>query len=719
MTKPFKRILFTGAAGNLGRRLRERLHEFADVVRLSDMAEIGPAGPGEEVFQCDLADRDQVFRMCEGVDAILHFGGVSTELEFEPIMQANILGLVNLYEAVHTLGIRRVVFASTNHTMGMYRSTDRRRHDADPADGYYGVSKVFGESLSRFYWDRFGIETVCLRIGYCWPEPTNYRQMVTWLGPRRPGAAAAPLAADAARRPHDRLRRLGQPGPLVGRPPRAPPGLPADAEFERVRAPDSRQRRLVRSRGHHADAPGRRLPDEWTQVQEREMTGEARTAASGAGGGPAPAPPRRPDLARCRQTGRRGPDHGLARAEHAGAVSPEILARVRSAVERTGYVPNILAGGLASRQTRLVAAIVPTISSPVFLEMIEALTRSLTAAGYQLMLGQSGYTDSREDELLEAIIGRRADGVVLTGVMRSPLARRRLLASGIPVVETWDLTPTPIDMLVGFSHGRLGSAVAAYLHGRGRRRVAIISADDERARQRTAAFIQTAQALKLAGPDGRCRPATCRADHGGAWPQRLARAAGGASRHRRRVLQLGHARLGVLNEAHAQGIAVPGTAGRDRPGRPGLRARPVAGADHGAHRRQRDRRDRRAFTSSSASRGARSPSPYAISASRSSSGRRSDAYRPSHHSVGFHMTRLACSNPHFNRFLAALARHASSVPLAQPPARRPEFRSRFPRRRRDPAVSRRGAPGSEAATQAEQWTSSRTDAGRATSPCRS
>lgn len=194
--------------------------------------------------------------------------------------------------------------------------------------------------------------------------------------------------------------------------------------------------------------------------------------------------------------------------------------------------------------------------------MIEALTRSLTAAGYQLMLGQSGYTESREDELLEAIIGRRADGVVLTGVMRSPLARRRLLASGIPVVETWDLTPTPIDMLVGFSHGRLGSAVAAYLHGRGRRRVAIISANDDRARQRTAAFIQTAQALKLAGADGQI-PAC----YVGA-PTTV-----GHGRSGLRELLAAHPdidavfcssdmlAMGVLNEAHAQGIDVPGRLG--------------------------------------------------------------------------------------------------------------------------------------------------------------
>jgi LacI family gluconate utilization system Gnt-I transcriptional repressor len=244
------------------------------------------------------------------------------------------------------------------------------------------------------------------------------------------------------------------------------------------------------------------------------------------------------------------------------AVSPQILARVRDAVERTGYVPNILAGGLASRQSRLVAAVVPTLSSPVFLEMIEALTRSLTAAGYQLMLGQSGYADSREEALLESIIGRRADGVVLTGVLRSPLARRRLLASGIPVVETWDLTPTPVDMLVGFSHERLGSAVATYLHQRGRRRVAIISADDARARQRTAAFVQSAQSLGVAGADGvvptRYVAAPTTAGHGRTGLRELLAAHPDVDAV---FCSSDMLALGVLNEAQAQGIAVPGRLG--------------------------------------------------------------------------------------------------------------------------------------------------------------
>lgn len=178
------------------------------------------------------------------------------------------------------------------------------------------------------------------------------------------------------------------------------------------------------------------------------------------------------------------------------AVSPEILRRVREVVDQVGYVPNLLAGGLASKKSRMVAAVVPTISGSVFLEMVQALTDGLAARGYQLMLGQAGYQNSREDALLEAIIGRRPDGVVLTGIMRSEQGRRRLLASGIPVVETWDLTDSPIDMLVGFSHEKIGKAVAEYLVRRGRRRIATISANDERAVRRNRQFADTVLALR-------------------------------------------------------------------------------------------------------------------------------------------------------------------------------------------------------------------------------
>ncbi len=167
------------------------------------------------------------------------------------------------------------------------------------------------------------------------------------------------------------------------------------------------------------------------------------------------------------------------------------LARVQEAVKRTGYVPNRQAGGLASNHSRLVFAIVPTIASPVFLETVQALTTALEESGYEVVLGQSGYGGAREDDLLDAIIGRRPDGVILTGVMHSPQGRKRLLSSGIPVVETWDLTPTPIDMLVGFSHEKVGAAVAEFLYRRGVRRPAIVSADDQRASLRRQGFTDT------------------------------------------------------------------------------------------------------------------------------------------------------------------------------------------------------------------------------------
>jgi LacI family gluconate utilization system Gnt-I transcriptional repressor len=165
---------------------------------------------------------------------------------------------------------------------------------------------------------------------------------------------------------------------------------------------------------------------------------------------------------------------------------------VNEAVARTGYVPNRVAGGLASSRTRLVAALVPTISGLVFLETVQAMTEALEAAGYQMMLGQSGYDAPREDALLDAIIGRRPDGIVVTGVIHSPEARRRLAAAGIPVVETWDLTPTPIDMLVGFSHEKAGAAVAEYLAYRAVRRPAVMAADDYRAGLRRQGFVEAA-----------------------------------------------------------------------------------------------------------------------------------------------------------------------------------------------------------------------------------
>ena len=235
-------------------------------------------------------------------------------------------------------------------------------------------------------------------------------------------------------------------------------------------------------------------------------------------------------------------------------VSEDVRTRVREAVARTGYVPNRLAGGLASTRSRLVAAVVPTISGPVFLETVQSLTEALAERGYQLMLGQAGYTGSREDALLEAIIGRRPDGIVLTGIMHSAEGRRRLLASGIPVVETWDLTPTPIDMLVGFSHAEVGREVARYLHRRGRSRLAVVAGDDERAQRRVAAFDAEARALGLRAVERVQVPAPTTLKSGRRGLAELLQRAGDTDGI---FCSSDLLALGVLTEAREQGRAVP------------------------------------------------------------------------------------------------------------------------------------------------------------------
>ena len=180
--KVHKKLLLTGAAGDLGMALRERLKANCSVLRLSDREDLGAAGTGEEVVLADLADADAVDRMVQGVDAIVHLGGVSVEGPFTPILQANILGVFNLYEAARKHGVKRVVFASSNHVTGFYRQNETINADHAPRpDCLYGVSKAFGENLSRLYFDRYGIETACVRIGSSFPEPRDRRMLATWL----------------------------------------------------------------------------------------------------------------------------------------------------------------------------------------------------------------------------------------------------------------------------------------------------------------------------------------------------------------------------------------------------------------------------------------------------------------------------------------------------------------------------------------------------------
>jgi len=170
-------------------------------------------------------------------------------------------------------------------------------------------------------------------------------------------------------------------------------------------------------------------------------------------------------------------------------VSPPTLERVQAAIKQTGYIPNRLAGGLKSRRSMTIGALVPFIAVPQFLPTVHALTQALDAAGYQLLLGQTGYDHAREAALLDTFLGRRVDGIVVAGLLGGSEATDRLRQLGTPVVETWDLTERPIDALVGFSHTKVGSAVAGFFLGKGWQRVGIATGDDERALRRREGFV--------------------------------------------------------------------------------------------------------------------------------------------------------------------------------------------------------------------------------------
>lgn len=176
------RLLLTGAAGGLGRVLRPRLRPYARTLRLSDIAEMKPAEAGEEVIGCDLRDKKAVDHLVRDCDAIVHLGGISVERSFDEILEANIRGVFHIYEAARRHGVRRVVFASSNHVVGFHEQGKLLDADAPRRpDGYYGLSKCYGEDLSRFYFDRYGIETACLRIGSSYPAPKDRRMLITWL----------------------------------------------------------------------------------------------------------------------------------------------------------------------------------------------------------------------------------------------------------------------------------------------------------------------------------------------------------------------------------------------------------------------------------------------------------------------------------------------------------------------------------------------------------
>ncbi|MDR7032306.1 NAD(P)-dependent oxidoreductase [Mesorhizobium sp. BE184] len=177
-----KHILLTGASGTLGRVVAPRLSAAGYRLRLSDVKPFpDPIPEGASFVQADLADGAAVSGIVAGADAIIHFGGISAEQPFRPVIEANILGLTHIFEAARQGG-QRVVFASSNHAIGYYergRTLDTR--DPMRPDGYYGLSKAYGELLGRMMFDKHGLESVHVRIGSCLPAPTEARHLSTWL----------------------------------------------------------------------------------------------------------------------------------------------------------------------------------------------------------------------------------------------------------------------------------------------------------------------------------------------------------------------------------------------------------------------------------------------------------------------------------------------------------------------------------------------------------
>ncbi len=162
-------------------------------------------------------------------------------------------------------------------------------------------------------------------------------------------------------------------------------------------------------------------------------------------------------------------------------VRPATISRVMDAVNITGYIPNMLAGGLATSRTKLIAVVVPQINNNMFVDTVQAISDELALRGYHMLLCIVGYEPEAETDIVATLLSRRPDGIVLTGIHHTSELKRIILNANIPVVEIWDLTPTPIDMLIGFSHEKVGNAIGAYFLDKGFTRFGFICASDRRA----------------------------------------------------------------------------------------------------------------------------------------------------------------------------------------------------------------------------------------------
>ena len=176
------RIVLTGAAGRLGSYLREPLLKLADELVSSDIAPaLGKLYDRETYVRADLAQYDEIHALLEGADMVVHFGAIGDEAPFEKILGPNIVGAYNVWEAAYRQGLKRVVYASSIHAVGMHPKTEFIGPDAPHRpDTFYGLAKCFAEDLASLYWDKRGLEAVCLRILSC-AQVNNARALGSWL----------------------------------------------------------------------------------------------------------------------------------------------------------------------------------------------------------------------------------------------------------------------------------------------------------------------------------------------------------------------------------------------------------------------------------------------------------------------------------------------------------------------------------------------------------
>ena len=178
------RVALSGASGNMGQVLRPALLARGIALRSAGGTRpLTPVAPGEEVMHGDLRDPAVVDRLLDGVEVLLHLAGTSVERPLPEIIENNLRGLHAVYEGARRHRVRRIVFASSNHAIGMYPVEEKLGVDcAFRPDGFYGLSKMWAEGMARLYWDKHGIEGICVRIGSALERPTEFRHLSTWLG---------------------------------------------------------------------------------------------------------------------------------------------------------------------------------------------------------------------------------------------------------------------------------------------------------------------------------------------------------------------------------------------------------------------------------------------------------------------------------------------------------------------------------------------------------